>query len=78
MIINKSPFEYLNNIILNINYIRVLGSLAYIYNNKRDSKLDVKFKRGILVGFESFNNYLVFKPKDNKVYNIRDVRIIEN
>jgi len=77
LIINKTPFEFLNNLKLNIDYIWIIGSLTYILDNKC-TKLDTKLKKGILVGFEFSNNYLIFISKDNKVYNIRDVKILEN
>jgi len=77
LIINKTPFEFLNNSKLNIDYIWIIGSLTYIFDNKY-TKLDTKLKKGILIDFESFNNYLVFISKDNKIYNIRDVKILKN
>ena len=78
-VINKTPFEFLNNSKPNIDYIRIIDSLAYIFNTStKKSKLDSKSKRGILVEFKSSNNYLVYIPEDNKVYNTRDIRIIEN
>ena len=55
-VIQKSPFEFLNKSIPNIDYIRILGSLAYILDRIYANKLDVKSKKGLLVSFESLNN----------------------
>jgi len=63
-----------------IGYIKTLGSLVYTLNYKanRKGKLDDKSKKGILVGFESSNNYLVFIPEENKVINTKDIIIKED
>jgi hypothetical protein len=57
-----------------------LGSLAYtlILKEKRIGKLAEKANKGILVGFESFNNYLVYIPSFNKIINIKDILIKED
>lgn len=41
-------------------------------------KLAIKANKGILVGFESSNNFLVYIPTLNKVINTRDVLIKED
>jgi len=48
-----------------ISYIKILGLLVYILNYKvnKKSKLNDKSKKGILIGFELFNNYLIFLSK---------------
>ena len=63
-----------------IGYIKTLKSLIYTLNYKanRKDKLNNKSKKGILVGFESSNNYLVFIPKENKVINTKDIIIKED
>jgi len=60
-----------------IGYIKTLGLLVYILNYKvnRKGKLDDKSKKGILVDFESFNNYLIFILKENKVINTKNIII---
>jgi len=60
-----------------IGYIKILKLLVYILNYKKNkkNKLDNKNKKGILIGFESFNNYLIFIPKENKIINIKDIII---
>jgi hypothetical protein len=57
-----------------------LGSLAYtlIPKEKRIGKLAKKANKGILVGFESFNNYLVYIPSLNKIINTKDILIKED
>ena len=60
-----------------IGYIKILGLLIYTLNYKvnRKSKLNIKSKKGILVDFESFNNYLIFILKENKVINTKNIII---
>jgi hypothetical protein len=57
-----------------------LGSLAYtlIPKEKRIRKLAEKANKGILVGFESFNNYLIYIPSLNKIINTKDILIKED
>ena len=64
----------------NIAYIRTLGSLTYtlVPKEKRIGKLDYKANKGILVGFESSNNYLVYIPDLNKVISTKDILIKED
>ena len=63
-----------------IDYIKTLGSLIYILNPKikRDNKLDNKSIKGILVGFESSNNYLIYIPSQDKIISSRDIIIKED
>jgi hypothetical protein len=79
-IINKTPYEALIGNKPNIAYIKTLGSLAYtlIPKEKRIGKLDDKANKGILVGFESSNNFLVYIPNLNKVINTKDILIKED
>jgi hypothetical protein len=62
-----------------VDYIKVLGSLIYITIPKERTagKLDIKANKGILVGFESSNNFLVYLPNKNRVISSRDVNIKE-
>ena len=62
-----------------MDYIKILGSLTYITipKEKRDGKLNIKANKGILIGFESSNNFLVYLPNKNKVISSRDVNIKE-
>jgi len=65
---------------LTISYIKILKLLIYTLNykaNKKD-KLNDKSKKGILIGFKLFNNYLIFIPKKNKIINTKDIIIKEN
>jgi hypothetical protein len=79
-IINKTPYEALIGSMPNIAYIKTLGSLAYtlIPKEKRIGKLDNKANKGILVGFESSNNFLVYIPSLNKVISTKDILIKED
>jgi hypothetical protein len=64
----------------NIAYIKTLKSLAYtlILKEKRIRKLVKKANKGILVRFESFNNYLIYILSFNKIINIKDILIKED
>jgi hypothetical protein len=79
-IINKTPYEALIGHKPNIAYIKTLGSLAYtlIPKEKRKGKLDERANKGILVGFESSNNFLVYIPNLHEVINTKDVLIKED
>jgi hypothetical protein len=63
-----------------LSYIRILRSLYYtlilkiIRGNKNFNN---KFKKSILINFKSFNNYIIYILKDNKVIIIRDIIIKE-
>jgi Reverse transcriptase (RNA-dependent DNA polymerase)/gag-polypeptide of LTR copia-type/Integrase core domain len=79
-IINKTPYEALIGSKPNIAYIKTLGSLAYtlIPKEKRDGKLDNRANKGILVGFESSNNFLVYIPSLDTVVSTKDILIKED
>ena len=78
-IINKTPWEAITGYKPDITYLRILGSLTYsiIPLPYRDNKFDNKAYKGILVGFASSNNYLVYIPLLDKVINTRDIIIKE-
>ena len=77
-VIKKTPFEALCGKLPTIDYIRILGSLTYVLDNKRAHKLANKSDRGILVGFESSNNYLVYLPSKRAVISSKNVLIKED
>jgi hypothetical protein len=79
-IINKTPYEALIGTKPNIAHIKTLGSLAYtlIPKEQRVGKLYDKANKGLLVGFESTNNYLVYIPSLNKVISTKDILIKED
>ena len=61
-------------------YIYILGSLYYILVPKEIRKGKIKTKRankGILVGFKSSNNYLVYIPSLDKNINTKNIIIKE-
>ena len=83
--INMTPYEAITNEKPNISYIRIIGSLAYVLVPKEVrtkkgelGKLANKANKGILVGFQSSNNYLVYLPSEKKVISTRDIVIKED
>jgi len=76
-VIKTIPFEKLFGFKSQIGYIRTLGFLVYVLDKNRSSKLASKALIGILVGFESSNNYLVYISSKDKIINLRDIKIKE-
>ncbi|TVY49982.1 hypothetical protein LCER1_G009162 [Lachnellula cervina] len=80
-IINKTPFEALTNKKPFIGYIKILGSLVYtlvLKETRKYNKLFEKGNKGILIGFESANNFLVYLPIKNKVISTKNLIIKED
>ncbi|TVY37749.1 hypothetical protein LCER1_G008791 [Lachnellula cervina] len=80
-IINKTPFEALTNKKPFIGYIKILGLLVYtlvLKETRKHSKLSKKGNKGILIGFESANNFLVYLPIENKVISTKNLIIKED
>ncbi|CZS91992.1 uncharacterized protein RCO7_09142 [Rhynchosporium graminicola] len=77
-VIKKSPFEVLFGKKPTLNYIRVLGSLTYFLINKRTNKFEDKSDRGILVGYKSANNFLVYIPEKRAIISSKNVLIKED
>ena len=42
-----------------------------------DKNFNNKSKKNILIGFESFNNFIIYIPENNKIIIIRDIVIKE-
>jgi hypothetical protein len=65
----------------NIDYIKILGSLIYILDPKEKrtktdlGKLIFKSNKGILIGFRSFNNFIVYIPFIDQVINSANIVI---
>ncbi|CZT08621.1 uncharacterized protein RCO7_11723 [Rhynchosporium graminicola] len=76
--IKKSPFEVLFGKKPTLNYIRVLGSLTYVLINKRTNKFKDKSDRGILIGYKSANNFLVYIPEKRAIISSKNVLIKED
>ncbi|CZT11343.1 uncharacterized protein RCO7_11376 [Rhynchosporium graminicola] len=76
--IKKSPFEVLFGKKPTLNYIRVLGSLTYVLINKRTNKFEDKSDRGILIGYKSANNFLVYIPEKRAIISSKNVLIKED
>ena len=72
-IINKTPYEALTGNKPNISYIRILGSLAYILDPKEVrnktslGKFSNKANKGILIGFRSSKNFIIYIPIINQI-----------
>ncbi|TVY31874.1 hypothetical protein LCER1_G009138 [Lachnellula cervina] len=80
-IIDKTPFEALTNKKPFIGYIKILGSLVYtlvLKETRKYSKLSEKGNKGILIGFELANNFLVYLPIENKVISTKNLIIKED
>ncbi|TVY31428.1 hypothetical protein LOCC1_G008770 [Lachnellula occidentalis] len=80
-IINKTSYEALTDKKPQIGYIKIIGSLAYILvlkETRKSSKLSEKSNKGILLGFESANNFLIYIPNENKVISTKNVIIKED
>ncbi|TVY32398.1 hypothetical protein LCER1_G009386, partial [Lachnellula cervina] len=80
-IINKIPFEALTNKKPNIDYIKILGSLVYTLvpkETRKYSKLFKKDNKGILIGFELANNFLIYLPIENKIISTKNLIIKED
>ena len=67
----------------NLSYLRIIGSAAFVHEERGGSKLLPRAWQGRLVGYNHDSHlhdslsYRVFNPADNKVYASRNVTIIE-
>jgi hypothetical protein len=64
----------------NIDYFRVLGSLTYTLIPKEvrpKGKIIEKSNRGIFIGYESDNNFLVYIPSNQKIISSKNLDIRE-
>ncbi|TVY50587.1 Retrovirus-related Pol polyprotein from transposon TNT 1-94 [Lachnellula cervina] len=80
-IIDKTPFEALTNKKPFISYIKILGSLVYtlvLKETREYNKLSEKGNKGILIGFELANNFLIYLPIKNKVISTKNLIIKED
>ncbi|TVY50310.1 hypothetical protein LCER1_G007982 [Lachnellula cervina] len=78
---NKTPFKALTDKKPNIGYIKILGLLVYtlvLKETRKYGKLSKKGNKGILIGFESANNFLVYLPIKNKVISTKNLIIKED
>jgi len=69
-----TSYKVLNKAKLFIGYIKIIGSIVYTFIPKevRKEAFNKKYKKGILVGFESSNNYLIYIQEENRVISSRD------
>ena len=81
-IIGKTPYEALTKTKPKIDYIKILGSLTYVLDSTRTStdlgKLAYKANKGILVGFKSSKNFLIYLPTIDKVVDSSNIAIKED
>ncbi|CAL3969519.1 unnamed protein product [Diplocarpon coronariae] len=77
-IVGKTPYEVLYGKKPNIDYIKILGFITYVLINKNQNKLAEKSDKGILIGFESPNNFLIYVPKNRAIISSKNVIIKEN
>ena len=72
-----TSYEALNKAKPFIGYIKIIGSIVYTLIPKeiRKEAFNKKYKKEILVEFESSNNYLIYIQKENKVISSRDYLI---
>jgi len=57
-----TSYEALNKAKPFIEYIKIIGFIVYTFISKevRKGAFNKKYKKGILVGFEFSNNYLIY------------------
>jgi hypothetical protein len=83
-IIKKTPYEAITKTKPNISYIRILGSLAYVLDPKETrtntdiGKFAHKANKGILIGFRSSKNFLVYIPSTDQVVDSSSIDIKED
>ncbi|KAK9708864.1 hypothetical protein QE152_g26941 [Popillia japonica] len=76
----KTPLEAWTGRKPDLEHIRVFGSVAYTHvPDQRRSKLDVKSRKLILVGYDGeSNNYRLFDPVNKKITISRNVIFVED
>jgi hypothetical protein len=83
-IINKTPYEALTKNKPNIAYIKILGSLVYVLDPKEiRSKTDLgklakKANKGILIGYKSSKNFIIYIPSTNQIVDSSHIDIKED
>jgi hypothetical protein len=73
----KTPYETKNKEKPNIENIRTFGSLVFYKNKPIESKLDIRAKKGILLGLGK-NQAYIYSIEDKKKLWSRDIKILEN
>jgi len=73
-------YKVLNKVKSFIRYIKIINSIVYILISKKIGKenFNKKYKKGILIEFKSFNNYLIYIQKENKVISFKNYLIKED
>ena len=79
-IINKTPYKAIYGSKPYIGYIKILGSLAYILEpkEKRASRFAPKANKGILIGYRSSRNFIVYIPSTDQVVDTANIAIKED
>ena len=79
----RSPFEASTKSLPKLDYLRMLGSIVYVFIHEeerkaRSAKWKPRGKKGMLVGCDGHTNYRVYLPDEEKVIRIKDLKIVEN
>lgn len=71
----RSPHELWYGKKPKINHLKIIGSNCYVHvpKQKRESKIDRKAEKGILVGYDGDEGYRIFNVKELKLIRSRDV-----
>jgi len=75
-VVQKTLYEELLNKKPNIKYFKVLRSLTYTLipkDTRPKGKIVDKANRGIFIGYESDNNFLVYLPSNNKIISTKNL-----
>lgn len=78
-----SPIEKQDDILPNLQHLRVLGSTVYVFLHEEErtlksAKWDARALKGKLVGFDGHTIYRVHVEEQNKVIRVKDLRIYED
>ena len=74
-----TPFEVINGVKPDVSNLRALGCRCYVHvlNTIGRHKFDDRSWKGVLVGYESHNQWKIYNPLNKKVHTSRDVRFDE-
>ncbi len=78
-----SSYETSTGLLPQLNYLWVLGSTVYVFireekRKAKSAKWELWAKRGLLVGYNGHSIYQVYLEKDEKVIQIKDLRIFKD
>ena len=73
----KTPYELYKGQPPKIDYIKIWGSIAYYYTNRRLPKLALRKNLAILIGYSDYQHYKLYNIKLKKAIQTRDASILE-